>query len=77
MSKLKSMFLRVGGPSCQLKCVLKRLSNEEKKSSKELREKKESKKQSRELHEAPKAAPSHDLSALSRDYELPRGRSTL
>ena len=72
MSKLKPMFLRVGGPSCQLKFASKRLSNEGKKSSKELREKKESKKQSRELHEVPKAAPSHDLSALPRDYELTR-----
>ena len=36
------------------------------------REKKESKKLSRELQGAPEEAPSHDLSALSSDYDLPR-----
>ena len=37
------------------------------------REKKESNKLSRELQEAPEEAPSHDLSALPSDYDLPRG----
>ena len=43
----------------------------------ELREKKNNDKMSRELQEAPAKLRSQDLSTLSSDYELPRGRDGL
>ena len=52
--------------------ALKLRKNEREGAESKLREKKYSQKLSRELQEAPEEAQSHDPSALSIDYELPR-----
>ena len=57
MSELKSRFLRVGGSSGELKFASKRLSSEEKKSSKDLRARKERRKTARSCQESSQKLP--------------------